>query len=127
MYPGDQVVRKSMPLSAFVLGHDATDGRTMQRAESLKRILGETFAGRVDESLLQSDPALAAMLSGHSIEVMLMDNGRYIVANGNGRISAMKLAFADHAAVKVDVDEVLATANHKQEYLTKTFKKRYGL
>merc|ERR1719510_2697433 len=111
------VVQKEVGLSALLAMHDAADAKTMQRAESLKHVLGANFKGKINEALLESSPALQSMVSSSRIKVVDRGDGRHIVADGNGRIQAMKLAFADHSAVNVTVDEVELRDNEKKEFL----------
>jgi len=111
------VVRKDVRLSALVTMHDAADAKTMQRAESLKYVLGADFKGKINEVLLESSPALQSMVSNRPIKVVDRGDGRHIVADGNGRIQAMKLAFVDHSVVNVAVDEVELGHKEKKEFL----------
>jgi len=111
------VVQKEVGLSALLTMHDAADVKTMQRAESLKHVLGANFKGKINEALLESSPALQSMVSSSRIKVVDRGDGRHIVADGNGRIQAMKLAFADHSAVSVAVDEVELGHKEKEEFL----------
>merc|ERR1719361_3394268 len=111
------VVQKEVGLSALLTMHDAADVKTMQRAESLKHVLGANFKGKINEVLLESSPALQSMVSSRPIKVVDRGDGRHIVADGNGRIQAMKLAFVDHSVVNVAVDEVELGHKEKKEFL----------
>merc|ERR1712008_65716 len=120
MIPNNPVVQRDAPavqkdilLSALVTMHDATDVKTMQRAESLKRVLGADFKGKINEVLLESSPALQSRVSNSPIKVVDRGDGRHVVADGNGRVQAMKLAFVDHSAVNVAADEV--ELGHKEK------------
>lgn len=124
MIPNNPVTQKDAPhvqkevrLSAMVTTHDAADAKTMQRAESLKTALGADFKGTINEVLLESFPALRPMESSRPIKVVDRGDGRHVVADGNGRVQAMKLAFVDHSVVNVDVDEVELKQNEKEEFL----------